>query len=462
MAHALHGVPDGLPVHDAPRVKAHIQVEALLNEPFQNLRLHSAHELHGDIPRPLIPGDVQLWVLLLKLHQFGQQGRRVGAGGEDHPVAEHRLQNRFRRPVRRAQTLARPGGAEPQHGADLPRLHSVSGLVFAAGIQADLVDFFLQLLAALGGIAQGCSDLQLTSANFQPGHAAALGIPGNFKYPGGKFAAVLHGEAIAVNGVEKLLHALRFQPGAEKAGKQRTSADQGRDILLTESCVQIFLHGRLVAEGQLFKEVPAPVGEVHTALTQLPAKPLHQALLVRAGQVHFCHEEEAGHMVALQQPPQGLRVGLHAVGPADDQHRVVQNLHCTLRLGGKIRVARGVQQINPAVHQRHDGLFGEDGDPPLPLQPVGVQVAVPVVHPAQLFDLAREVQHGLGQGGLPRVHMGDQAQADLFFPPAFRCAVHSASSFRSSRVIISRPGKIVETAKTKVLTVPTFFRSILF
>ena len=170
-------------------------------------------------------------------------------------------------------------------------------------------------------------------------------------------------------------------------------------------------------------------------------------------------------MVALQQPPQGLRVGLHAVGPADDQHRVVQNLHCPLRLGGKIRVARGVQQIHRALFQRHDGLFGKNGDPPLPLQQVGVQIAVPVIHPAQLFDLAREVQHGLRQSGLPRVHMGDQPQAKLFFlrlSAAPSIPLPPFAGFHSNCVIISHPGKIVDSRKRRSRSCDRRFRFLTF
>ena len=88
VAHALHGIGDGLPVHDAPRVKAYVQVKALLDKASQYLRLHPAHKLHGDIPCPLVPQDMKLRVLLLKLHQLRQQRRRVRAGGQTHTVAQ--------------------------------------------------------------------------------------------------------------------------------------------------------------------------------------------------------------------------------------------------------------------------------------------------------------------------------------------------------------------------------------
>jgi hypothetical protein len=36
-----------------------------------------------------------------------------------------------------------------------------------------------------------------------------------------------------------------------------------------------------------------------------------------------------------------------------------------------------------------------------------------MIHPTQLFQFSGEVQHGLGQGGLARVHMGKYAQYNI-------------------------------------------------
>ena len=106
---------------------------------------------------------------------------------------------------------------------------------------------------------------------------------------------------------------------------------------------------------------------------------------------------------------------LHAVGAGDDQHRAVQHLQRPLHFRGKVRVAGGVQQDHGAPRQFKARLLGEDRNPPLALQAVGVKKAVPMIHTPQLFQFSGTKQHGLGQGGLPRVHMGQHADHSLLF-----------------------------------------------
>ena len=119
-------------------------------------------------------------------------------------------------------------------------------------------------------------------------------------------------------------------------------------------------------------------------------------------------------MVPGQEPPQGEGVALDPVGSADDQNGVVQHLEGALHLAGEVHMAGGVQQGDGHGLQGEHRLFGEDGDAPLPLLGVGVQKGVPVVHPAQAAQLAAGVQKSLGQGGLARVHMGQNAHSQMF------------------------------------------------
>ena len=280
------------------------------------------------------------------------------------------------------------------------------------------------MLAALVGIGEGRPHLQHSAAELHISHAVSLGVAGYFKHPGCKFAAVLRREAIAVKGAQELLHPLGFKPGAEKAGKQGPAAYHFRDVALFKAGSQIFFHRRLVAERQPFKKVLSPAAEIHTAFTQHAAKRLHHGLLAHTGQIHFCNEDKAGNFIALQKPPQGLRVSLHSVGAADHQHGIIQDLQRPLRLRREIRVPRRVEQIYRGVLKGHDGLLGENGDAPGPLQLMSVQEAVPVVYPAQLFYFSREVQHRFGQSGLSRVHMGQQSDTDMLFPVFIRLCAH--------------------------------------
>ncbi len=116
-------------------------------------------------------------------------------------------------------------------------------------------------------------------------------------------------------------------------------------------------------------------------------------------------------------------MALHPVGAADDQKGAVQHPEGSLRFGGEVHVAGGVQQGDFQIPGGQHGLLGEDGDAPLPLHGVRVQKGVPVVYPAQLPDGPALVQQGLRQGGFSGVHVGQQAQAE---PPGsvFRVCVH--------------------------------------
>ena len=72
-------------------------------------------------------------------------------------------------------------------------------------------------------------------------------------------------------------------------------------------------------------------------------------------------------------------------------------------------MARGVQQSHLQIPDGQLRLAGKDGDAPLPLQQMAVHGGTAVVHPAQLPQLTGAVEHGLGQGGFARVHMGGDA-----------------------------------------------------
>ena len=109
-------------------------------------------------------------------------------------------------------------------------------------------------------------------------------------------------------------------------------------------------------------------------------------------------------------------MALDAVGAADDQNGIVHHLQGPLRLGGKVHVPRGVQQGQLGLRQPQQRLLGKDGDAPGPLQRVGVQKSVPMVHPAQLAQHPRPIEHRLAQGGFARVHMGQYANDQPFHP----------------------------------------------
>jgi hypothetical protein len=70
VSHALRGAAYRLPVHDPAGIEIHGNAEALLNEAFQYLHLHPAHELDVYFPQRLVPHHPQHGILVLQLTQL--------------------------------------------------------------------------------------------------------------------------------------------------------------------------------------------------------------------------------------------------------------------------------------------------------------------------------------------------------------------------------------------------------
>ena len=82
VADALHRGGDGLPVADGAGAEGHLQAEPLPEHPLQDLQLDLPHQLDVDLPGLLVPGDVELGVLLFQLAELLQG--RVGV----HPLRQ--------------------------------------------------------------------------------------------------------------------------------------------------------------------------------------------------------------------------------------------------------------------------------------------------------------------------------------------------------------------------------------
>lgn len=99
------------------------------------------------------------------------------------------------------------------------------------------------------------------------------------------------------------------------------------------------------------------VRHVHAAGAEAAAQLREPLAPVRAREVHFVYEDENRHLIALQQPPERLRVALHAVRAADDQDGVVEHLQRALGLGGEVHVPRRVEQRQLRLRQGEQRLL---------------------------------------------------------------------------------------------------------
>ena len=244
----------------------------------------------------------------------------------------------------------------------------------------------------------------------QPCQARALSVTADLVDPRGRLRFRPAGGGILRQQIEKLLHSLHTKRGAESAGKDLPRGDErphqfGRNF----ARAQIRLHGLLALGGGLLR--PVVTRKVRTALAQPAAQLLHESGAFRAGQIHFVDKQERGHAVMLQQPPERPGVPLHSVRGIHQQHRAVEHGEGPFGFGGKIHVARRVQQRDLTAVPRQAGLFGKDRDAALPFPAVGVQEGVAVVHAPGFPQRPGQIQHGFAERGFPRVHMGQQPHA---------------------------------------------------
>ena len=299
MSDAFHPIFDGFLVEDLPIVQRHIHPESLLHQRAENFQLHPAHDLH--VNPAALPENVELGIFFLQLPQLGQCGGGIGAGRKLHPVGHHRLQNR--RPAARFHTEALPGegAGQPRHSAQRPGRHFLRRSEFVCGIKPKLDNLFLAFFPFLRCITQCLTHLQRAARDFQPGQADALGVTGDFVYPGGKRIRPASHRRAGIQYTQQLLHALQLQRGAEAAGKYLPGCDQAPEIARRHRTgFQIGFQQRLVAQGSAFGDFSGIGAEIHTSAAEFPLKLGQKPVPVRAGKIHFVDKQKGGDSVPLQ------------------------------------------------------------------------------------------------------------------------------------------------------------------
>src|SRR6185295_7996437 len=131
---------------------------------------------------------------------------------------------------------------------------------------------------------------------------------------------------------------------------------------------------------------------------------------IGAGPVHLVDEGDPGHAVPVGLAPDALALRLHPGDGVEHRDRPVQHPQRAFDLVGEVDVPGGVDEVDPmAVPEAADG-GGEDGDAAFALLRVAVGDGGPVVDLAALVGLAGQEEDPLGDGGLARVHVGQDAQ----------------------------------------------------
>ena len=357
----------------------------------------------------LVPENVQLRIFLLQLAEFGQHRHGVAALGQIHPVGHDRFQHRRLTGRLHAQSLTGKSSRQARHRHQRSSLRLFRGGEFIGGVKPQLDGLFGDLVALLVYITQFRANFQPSSGDFHPGQAVALRITGNFIYPRAEFRRVSLLGTVGIQQFDQLVHALNLQSRAKAAGKNFPTCDKAPEIAPGNLAgFQIGFQQCLVAHGGSFRNFVHVTAKIDAAGGQFPLELRHQLFPLHARQVHFVDEQKGGHVIPLQQPPKGDRVGLNAVGTGNHQHRAVQNGHGPFRLGGEIHVTGCIHQGDFSIFRLQQSLLGENGNASGPLQIVGVQIGIAVIHTAQCAPGTGAVKQCFRKCGLARVHMGHQ------------------------------------------------------
>ena len=414
VAHPFHRLSDGLLIEDAALAEGYLQPEPAGQQALQHLQLDLAHQADVDLAQLLVPDDVQLGHLLLDAAEAGQGGVDVRPLGQQDLIGQHRFEQRIAGVPLGPEALARLCAGKAGHGADLAGVHLVCQGVFGPRVEPQLVGLAGPALP-FRAAGEGVLDFQDSAGHPQPGQAGPLLVLRDLKDPRAEVLPGGGGPGPAGEAGQQGVHPFQLEGRAEPAGENVPPGNGGDDIPVGQRFArEVGVHQPLVAEGQRLVPGGGVRPEIHKTVAEAAAQLFQDGLPPRPGQVHLVDKEKGGHPAAAQQGPQGLGVALHPVGPADDQHRIVQHLDRPLGLGRKVDMAGGVQPGDLRAVQAEQRLFGKNGDAPRPLQAVGIEKGVPVVHPAQFADGPGAVEHRLREGGLARVDVGQHPHHQAF------------------------------------------------
>ena len=107
-------------------------------------------------------------------------------------------------------------------------------------------------------------------------------------------------------------------------------------------------------------------------------------------------------------------MSLDTIQTADDQQGCVRRRKSPFRLGGKIHMARSVQEVNLHILPNKRGFSRKDGNAPAHLLGGPVQGGSALIYPAGHPKEPRLMQQGFRQGRFSCIYMGRQGQGDFF------------------------------------------------
>jgi len=201
---------------------------------------------------------------------------------------------------------------------------------------------------------------------------------------------------------------------AAKRGKRLSGGKEPRQrapgILCVRLTQQVPLAEVVIQHGQLLC-IRRAVYDFHHLFTQTGGHLAAELFAVKRGQVGFVDKKHQRHPVGFGQLKQCRRVRLHAAAAVHNQNRQIQRQQRSLRLGGKVHVAGGINQGEAAPLPVKPRLITEHGNAALAFDEVGVQRRIAMVHPAWRADGSCMVEDLFRQGGFAGVYMRQNPQS---------------------------------------------------
>ena len=159
-----------------------------------------------------------------------------------------------------------------------------------------------------------------------------------------------------------------------------------------------------------WKSASLPIG-IWTGTTRSPNAAVSAAMHgveVRVLLVHAVDEHRSRDAHLAGDLPKSVRLDLRPRDRVHDEERHLGGFHAGDRVADEVRVARGVDHVDLDALVDHGRQREVDREPALLFLGVVVERRVLVVHLAEALRSPRQVEHRLGERGLPRAAMADE------------------------------------------------------
>jgi len=155
--------------------------------------------------------------------------------------------------------------------------------------------------------------------------------------------------------------------------------------------------------------------DCHGVGRQLFPDHLDGAPKVGSKAIHFVNETDPWHPIPVGLPPDRFRLRFHSCHGIKNHYAAIQNTQAALDFGGKVNVARCINDVDLTISPETGHGRGRDGDPPLPflLHPIGN--GCPIVHIAHPMRAPRVKEDALSRRRLTGVDVSNDADVSCTF-----------------------------------------------